>query len=71
MLATGRIIKNITMDIKEIKKEEVSEMYDFLEGLQDYGHIYHYPPEKLNEPFKKIMEGIEEIQQLMNDSFEM
>ena len=46
-------------------------MYDFLEGLQDYGHIYHYPPEKLDEPFKKIMEGIEEIQRLMKDSFEM
>ena len=59
------------MDIKKIKKEEVSEMYDFLEGLQDYGNIYHYPPEKLDEPFKKIMEGIEEIQQLMKDSFEM
>jgi len=59
------------MDIKKIKEEEVSEMYDFLENLQDYGHIYHYPPEKLDEPFKKIMEGIEEIQKLMEDSFEM
>ena len=59
------------MDIKEIKSTEVSEMYDFLEGLQDYGHIYHYPPEKLDEPFKKIMEGIDEIQQLMKDSFEI
>jgi hypothetical protein len=59
------------MDIKEIKKEEVSEMYDFLKGLQDYGHIYHYPPEKLDDPFKKIMEGIKEIQQLMEDSFDM
>ncbi len=59
------------MNIKKIKEEEVSEMYDFLEGLQDYGHIYHYPPEKLDEPFKKIMEGIEEIQQLMKDSFGM
>lgn len=44
------------MNIKEIKKQEVCEMYDFLEGLQDYGHIYHYLPEKLDEPFKKIME---------------
>ena len=59
------------MDIKEIKSTEVSDMYDFLQGLEDYGHIYHYPPEKLDEPFKKIMERIEEVQQLMNDSFEM
>jgi molecular chaperone GrpE (heat shock protein) len=59
------------MDIKEIKKQDVSEIYDFLEVLQDYGHIYHYPPEKLDDPFKKIMEGMQEIQQLMKDSFEM
>ncbi|MFL0354792.1 hypothetical protein [Xanthomarina sp. GH4-25] len=59
------------MDIKEIKSTEVSEMYDFLQGLEDYGHIYHYPPEKLNKPFKKMMEGIEEIQQMMKDSFDM
>ena len=59
------------MDIKEIKKEEISEIYDFLNLLQDYGHVYHYPPEKLDEPFKKIIEGIQEIQQLMDDSYEM
>lgn len=59
------------MDIKEIKKYEIQEIRDFLEGLEDYGHIYHYPPEKLDEPFRKILEGIEEVQQLMKDSFEM
>lgn len=58
-------------DIKEIKKEEINEIQDFLEGLEDYGHIYHYSPEKLDEPFKKILEGIKEIQQLMKDSFEI
>ena len=59
------------MDIKEIKTFEISEIYDFLAGLEDYGHIYHYPAERLDEPFKKIMEGIEEVQQMMNESFEM
>lgn len=59
------------MDIKEIKSIEVGEMYDFLEGLQDYGHIYHFPPERLNEPFKKIVEGMQEVQQLMEDSYGM
>ena len=59
------------MDIKEIKAFEISEIHDFLGGLEDYGHIYHYPAERLDEPFKKIMEGIEEVQQMMNESFEM
>ena len=59
------------MDIKKIKNFEMSEILDFYYHIEEYGHIYHYPPEKLNEPFKKIMEGIEEVQQLMNDSFEM
>ena len=59
------------MDIKEIKKEDINEIYDFLEGLQNYGHIYHYPPERLDEPFKKIIDGIDEVRQLMKDSFEM
>lgn len=59
------------MDIKQLKKQEISDIYDFLYGLEDYGHIYHYPVEKLNKPFEKIMEGISEIQQLMKDSFEM
>ena len=59
------------MDIKEIKKYEISEIYDFLEGLQEYGHIYHYLPERLDEPFNKILEGIEEVHRLMKDSFEM
>jgi hypothetical protein len=59
------------MDIKEIKKLEIGEIYDFLEGLQEYGHIYHYPPERLDKPFSKIIEGIHEVQQLMKDSFEI
>jgi molecular chaperone GrpE (heat shock protein) len=59
------------MDIKELKKYDIQEIRDFLEVLEDYGHIYHYPPERLNEPFEKILEGIAEIHQLMKDSFEM
>ena len=59
------------MDIKDLKSIELQEIIDFWQGIQDYGHIYHYPPERLDEPFKKIMEGIQEIRQLMEDSFEM
>ncbi len=59
------------MDIKNIKTNEIQEIYDFLEGLQDYGHIYHFPPERLDEPFNKILEGIAEIQKLMKESWSM
>jgi len=59
------------MDIKEIKKEGMSEIIDFYYFIEDYGHIYHYPPEKLDEPFRKILEGIEEVKKLMDDSYEM
>lgn len=58
-------------DIKELKKEEMQEIIDFWHGIEEYGHIYHYPPEKLDEPFRKIMEGIREINKLMDDSWSM
>lgn len=59
------------MDIAKIKAEEMDDIQDFCNGIQEYGHIYHYPKEMLDEPFKKIMEGINEVNQLMKDSFEM
>lgn len=59
------------MDIKKIKQYEIQDIRDFLEGLEDYGHIYHYPPEQLDEPFKKILEGIAEVQKLMKESWSM
>lgn len=59
------------MNIKDIKKEEIQEIRDFCNDIDEYGHIYHYPPEKLDEPFRKILEGISEIHKMMKDSFEM
>lgn len=59
------------MDIKKLKNKEMQEIIDFCSGIEEYGHIYHYPPEKLDAPFAKIMEGISEVQELMNNSFEM
>lgn len=59
------------MDIKQLKPQEISEMRDFLDQLDEYGHIYHFPPEKLDEPFKKIIEGIKEVQYLQKESLEM
>lgn len=59
------------MDIKKLKSEEIQEIYDFLSGIEEYGHIYHYPPEMLDEPFKKILEAIETIQNMMKESWSM
>jgi len=49
----------------------MGEIIDFYYGIEEFGHIYHFPPERLDEPFKKIMEGIKEVQQLMDDSWGM
>ena len=62
-------LNNNIMDIKKLKPNEIQDIRDFLEGLEEYGHIYHYPPEQLNEPFNKILEGIGEIQKLMKESW--
>lgn len=59
------------MDIKKLKSDEIQEIRDFLEDLEDYGHIYHFPPENLDEPFRKILEGIQEINNLMKASYEL
>lgn len=59
------------MDIKQIKKNEIQEIYDFLGGLEEYGHIYHFPPKRLDEPFDEILNAIDKIQKLMNDSWGM
>jgi len=59
------------MNIGDIKSFELEEIQDFLDGIEEYGHIYHYPPERLDAPFAKIMQGIKEVRDLMTDSFEM
>ncbi len=58
-------------DIQQIKHIEMVEISDFCETIREYGHIYHYDVEKLDSPFMKIMEGIDEIQKMMNDSWSM
>jgi len=59
------------MDIAEIKKVEIEEIYDFLNVLSEYGHIFHLDPKLLDEPFKKILEGINEVSKMMDDSWSM
>lgn len=57
------------MDIKEIKKEEIQEIIDFYYFLQDYGHIFHDDRVVLDEPFKKIIEGINEVYDIVDKSY--
>jgi len=59
------------MNIREIKSTEVGEIYDFLDVLNDYGHIFHLDPKLLDAPFEKIMDGIKEIEKMMDDSYSM
>lgn len=57
------------MDINEIKKEEMQEIIEFYYHIKDYGHIFHLDSELLKEPFRKIIEGIEEIKEMIDKSF--
>ena len=59
------------MDIKELKQEEINEIFDFHQHIVDYGHVFHLEPKLLDEPFKKIIEGIMEIRKMMDDSYSM
>lgn len=57
------------MDIKELKSEEMQELIDFYYHIEEYGHIFHLEPKLLDEPFKKIIEGISEVKKMMDDSY--
>ena len=57
------------MNIQNLKLEEMQEIIDFYYHVEEYGHIFHFEPEKLDEPFKKIIEGISEIRKMMDDSY--
>lgn len=57
------------MDIKELKPEEMREIIDFYHHIEDFGHIFYLDPKLLDEPFKKIINGISQIRQMMDDSY--
>ncbi len=59
------------MDIKDLKKQEMQEIIDFWYHIEDYGHVFHFEPNTLDNPFKKIIEGIAEVRKLMDDSYGM
>ena len=59
------------MGILEIKSKEMIEIREFCEFIEDYGHIFYAEPEYLDEPFRKILEGIKEVTEIVRDCYEM
>ncbi len=57
------------MNIKDIKKIEMQEIIDFYYFIEDYGHIFYDEPNVLNEPFKKIIDGINEVRKIVDDNY--
>jgi hypothetical protein len=53
-------------DIKELRKEEMEEIIDFYYSIEESGHIFYGDNTELEGPFKKIMEGMEEIRAIQN-----
>ena len=54
-------------DIKDIRKEEMQEIIDFYYHIEEYGHIFYGDNSELEGPFKKIMEGIDEIRAIQEE----
>lgn len=53
--------------IKELRKNEMEEIIDFYHHIEEYGHIFYGDNQELEEPFKKIMEGIDEIRKIQKE----
>jgi hypothetical protein len=47
----------------------MQEIIDFYHFIEDYGHIFYDDPSILNEPFLKIIEGINEITEIVNSNY--
>jgi hypothetical protein len=54
------------MNIKDIRKSEMEQIIDFWNHIQEYGHIFYGDNQELEEPFKKILEGIEEVRKIQD-----
>lgn len=59
------------MNILEVKRDEMTRIIEFYRFIEEYGHIYYLGSELLDKSFKKIMEGIDEIEKFINESYEM
>jgi hypothetical protein len=54
-------------NINDIRKAEMEEIIDFYHHIQEYGHIFYGKNSELDEPFKKILEGIEKIREIQKE----
>lgn len=53
-------------NIKDIRKNEMEEIISFYYSIEEYGHIFYGDNSELEEPFKKILEGIKEIKKIQD-----
>lgn len=56
-------------DIKQHKSLEMQEIIDFYYLIDEYGHVFYDDPKVLDEPFNKIIEGINEITEIINNNY--
>ena len=56
-------------NIKDNKKYEMGEIISFYYFIEDYGHIFYEDPKILEKPFKKILEGIEEVKEIVENNY--
>lgn len=54
-------------NIKDLRKNEMEEIIDFYYQIEEYGHIFYGDNQELEEPFKKIMEGIDEVRKIQKE----
>lgn len=54
-------------NIQEIRNEEMEEVIDFYHFIKEYGHIFYGKNEDLEPAFTKIMEGMNEVRQIVKE----
>ena len=57
------------MGIRKYKGDEMVEIEEFVRRLDEYEYMFVGDPDLLVEPFSKILEGIEQIDALLDDSW--
>lgn len=55
--------------IKELRKEEMDEMIYFVQHIEDYGHIFYGENSELDPAFIKIIDGINEVKEIIENYY--
>ena len=55
--------------IKQLRKGEMEEIINFYHFIKEYGHIFYGDNSELEEPFKKITDGIEQVRAIVEDYY--